>query len=105
MNFEKQFEEIKVKANELVEEVRRLLQEGNVRRVIIKDTSGNTFMEVPLNIAAIGVIAVPVLAAIGALAALAADFTIVVERAVKAGAAAPEAAPTEAQAEPAPTAP
>ncbi|MDX2153491.1 MAG: DUF4342 domain-containing protein [Bryobacteraceae bacterium] len=83
MNFEKQFEECRVKANELVEEVRKLLHEGNVRRVIIKDTAGNTFLEVPLNVAAVGVIAAPVLAAIGALAALAADFTILVERAVR----------------------
>jgi len=74
------FEELKVKAGELGDKVTELFHEGNVRRIIIKDASGHTFMEIPLTIAAVGVIAVPVLAAIGALAAVASDFKIVVER-------------------------
>jgi hypothetical protein len=75
------FEEIKLKGRELVAEVQRLIHEGNVRRIIIRDTQGNTFVEIPLTIAAIGVVAAPILAAVGALAALVADFTVVVERA------------------------
>lgn len=81
MDFNATFEQIKVDAAQLVDKIRELIQEGNARRIIIKDTSGHTFMEVPVNVAAIGVIVAPVLAAVGALAAMAAKFTIVVERA------------------------
>jgi hypothetical protein len=75
------FEEFKVQAAELGEKVKELLHEGNVRRIIIKDSSGHTFMEIPLTIAAVGAIAAPLLTAIGALAAMVADFHLVVERA------------------------
>lgn len=74
------FEEIKIQSHDLVEKVKELIHEGNVRRVIIKDDKGNTFMEVPLAIAAIGAIAAPVLAAIGAVATMVANFTVVIER-------------------------
>ena len=80
MDFPHTFEELKVDAGQLVDKVKEAIHEGNVRRIIIKDGSGHTFMELPLTVAAIGVIAAPVLAAIGALAAMAADFTVVIER-------------------------
>lgn len=57
-----------------------LIHEGNVRRIIVKDARGVTLMEVPLTFGLVGVALVPVWAAIGAIAALAADFTIQVER-------------------------
>ncbi len=66
---------------DLVEKVRSLIHEGNVQRIIIKDVQGNTFMEIPVTIAAIGMVAAPVLAAVGTISALVAKFTIVVERA------------------------
>ncbi|MCU1258821.1 MAG: hypothetical protein JWO80_1706 [Bryobacterales bacterium] len=78
--FQTIFEEIKVAGNDLLAKVKSLIEEGNIRRLIIKDDKGNTFIEIPLTVAAIGVIAAPVLAAIGALSALVANFTIVVER-------------------------
>ena len=78
---ERFYEELKVLGKDLVEKMRTLLHESNVRRVIIKDSKGHTFMEIPVGIAAVGTIAMPLLAAIGALAALVADFTIVIERA------------------------
>jgi hypothetical protein len=74
------FEEFKVQARDLVDKVKDLIHEGNVRRVIIKDDKGRTFIEIPVTVAALGVLAAPVLAAVGALAALVAHFTIVVER-------------------------
>jgi len=74
------FEEIKVLGNELSDKVRELIREGNVHRVIIKDEHGHTFMEIPVTVAAVGAMFAPVLAAVGALAAMAAKFTIVVER-------------------------
>ncbi len=73
-------EEIQVLGRDLVDKVKALLHEGNVQRVIIKDDKGNTFVEIPVTVAAVGVIAAPILAAIGALSALVAKFTIVVER-------------------------
>lgn len=73
-------EEIRVLGKDAVDLVGKLLHEGNVRRVIVRDANGHTFMEVPVVVAAAGAIVAPVLAAIGALAALVADFQIVVER-------------------------
>jgi hypothetical protein len=75
------FEEIKVLGNELVDKVKALIHEGNVRRIIIKDEQGHTFVEIPVGVAAVGAVFAPVLAAVGALAAMAAKFTIVVEKA------------------------
>src|SRR4051794_35636161 len=80
MDFTHTLEELKVQGAELVDKVKELIHEGTVRRIIIKDGAGNTFMEIPLSLAAIGVIAVPILSALGALAAMAADFTVVIER-------------------------
>ena len=74
------YEEFKVRASELVEQVKKYIHEGNVRRIIVKDEHGHTYLEIPLTVAAVGTIAAPVLAAVGALAALAAKFTLVVER-------------------------
>jgi hypothetical protein len=74
-------EEAQVLGRDLVEKVRSLIHEGNVQRIIIKDEHGYTFIEIPVTVAAIGIIAAPVLAAVGAISALVAKFTIVVERA------------------------
>jgi hypothetical protein len=74
------FEQFKVHANELRDKVRDLIKEGNVRRIIIKDEQGHTFMEIPLSVATVGMVLAPVLAAVGAIATLVAHFHIVVER-------------------------
>lgn len=74
------YEEFKVKGKDLVDKIKALIHEGNIRRIIIKNENGHTYFEIPLTFAAIGIIAAPVLAAIGAIAALANDFEIVVER-------------------------
>jgi len=74
------FEEIRVFGHELTDKVRALIHEGNVNRIIIKDEAGHTFVEIPVTVAAIGAVFAPVLAAVGAIAAMAAKFTIVVER-------------------------
>ncbi len=80
MVFEDIVEEIQVVGRDLVDKVKALIHEGNVRRIIIKDVQGNTFVEIPVTVAAVGVILAPVLAAVGAIAAAVAKFTIVVER-------------------------
>jgi hypothetical protein len=74
------FEEVKVLGHELADRVKALLHEGNVRRLIIKDEHGNTFVEIPVTVAAVGAVFAPILAAVGALAAMAGKFTIVVEK-------------------------
>jgi len=79
-NLHVNLEEFKVLGKELVDKVREMIHAGNIRRIIIRDGHGHTFMEIPLTVAAIGAVAVPVLAAVGAIAAYVADFTIVVER-------------------------
>jgi hypothetical protein len=74
------YEEIKVFGKELVDQAGKLIHAGNVRRIIVKDDKGNTFVEIPLTVATVGVIAAPVLAGLGAIAALIAHFTVVVEK-------------------------
>jgi hypothetical protein len=80
MSFQNIVENIQVLGKELVDCVGKLIHEGNVRRIIIKDEHGHTFLEIPVSVAAVGAIAAPVLAALGAISALVAKFTIVVER-------------------------
>lgn len=73
-------EEFKVSGSEIVQKVKDLIKEGNARRIIIKDEHGKSVMEIPLTIGAVGVLIAPVLAAVGALAALLTNCTIVVVR-------------------------
>jgi hypothetical protein len=80
MSFKNVFEEIQVLGANLVDKVKELIHEGNVQRVIIKNEHGHTLMEIPVTFAAIGFIAAPVLAAVGAIAALVTKCTLVVER-------------------------
>ena len=79
-SFDKMYEQFKVHGNDLVNKIQELIHEGNVRRIIIKDESGHTFMEIPLTVAAVGVVLAPLLAAIGTIATMVAKFDIVVER-------------------------
>jgi len=66
--------------DKVIARIEELIHEGSVRRVVVKDASGVTLIEVPLTFGLIGVALVPVWAAIAAIAALAADFTLQVER-------------------------
>ncbi len=83
------YEEFNVQAKDLIGKVKELFHEGNVRRIIIKDQSGATFMEIPFTVATLGVILAPVLAAVGAIATALSDFKVVVERAAPMTAGAP----------------
>ena len=73
-------EEFKVKGQDLLGKIKELIHEGNIRRIIIKNENGKTIMEIPLSFGVVGTIIAPVLAAVGALAALAARYTIEVIR-------------------------
>lgn len=77
---EKKTEEFTVSGEELLAKVKSLINEGNIRRIIIKDDSGKTLVELPLTIGVVGAILAPMLAAVGAIAALVTKCTIIVER-------------------------
>jgi hypothetical protein len=78
--FDQVFDQFKVHGKDLVAKIKELIHEGNVRRIVVKDENGHTFMEIPLTVAAIGVVAAPILAAVAAIAGMVANFTLVVER-------------------------
>lgn len=73
-------EEFKVRGEEMVQRIKQLIHEGNVRRIIIKNEGGHTILEIPLSIGLIGTALLPIWAALGALAALTANYTIEVVR-------------------------
>jgi uncharacterized protein DUF4342 len=75
-------ESFKVAADQLLAAVEKLLHEGNVRRVIIKQ-HGRAIVEFPLTVGVVGAVLAPVLAAVGALAAVLTDCTVDVERVVQ----------------------
>ena len=78
--FDELFEQFKVHGKDLAAKIKDLIHEGNVRRIIVKNEHGHTFMEIPLTVATVGVIAAPVLAAVATIAGMVANFTVVVER-------------------------
>ncbi len=63
-------EEFHVNGEELLAKVKKLIHEGNIRRVIIKDKDGKIVMEIPMTLGVVGALIAPQLAAIGAIAAL-----------------------------------
>jgi hypothetical protein len=77
-NFKK--EEFKVSGDEVVKKLKELLKQGNIRRISIKNEQGKTLLEFPLTVGVVGAALLPVWAAIGAVAALVAKCTIVVEK-------------------------
>jgi hypothetical protein len=73
-------EEFRVEGEKLIAKVKELLHEGNIRRIIIKDKEGKTVLEIPMTLGVVGALIAPQLAAIGAIAALISEATIVVEK-------------------------
>ncbi len=74
-------EEFHVNGEELLARIKKLVHEGNIRRIIIKNREGKTVMEIPMTFGVVGALIAPQLAAIGAIAALLTEATIVVEKA------------------------
>jgi len=73
-------EEFRVKGEELIAKIKELIHEGNIRRIIIKDREGKTMIEFPLTFGVVGAVLAPTLAAVGAVAALIGEATVVVEK-------------------------
>lgn len=73
-------EQLKGTGEQVLSEVKRLVKEGNVRKIIIKNKKGKSIAEFPLTIGVIGTALVPILAAVGAIVALVAECTITIEK-------------------------
>lgn len=73
-------EDFLIEGENLLKKVKELVQEGNIRKITIKEKSGKEIMSFPLTIGVVGTMFAPVLAAVGAVAALIGECTITVER-------------------------
>lgn len=73
-------EEFRVNGEELLAKIKQLVHEGNIRRIVIKNKDGGTVMEIPMTLGVVGAVLVPTLAAVGAIAALLSEATVVVEK-------------------------
>jgi len=75
-------EEFRVNGEELIAKIKQLIHEGNIRRIIIKDKDGKILIEFPLTLGVVGLVLAPTLAAVGAIAALVGEATVVVEKSI-----------------------
>ncbi|HME80738.1 MAG TPA: DUF4342 domain-containing protein [Candidatus Eremiobacteraceae bacterium] len=73
-------EEWKIRGEDLLKKINEIIREGNVRHISIKDKTGKTLVDLPLTVGVVGTALAPVLAAVGAIAALVSECTISVER-------------------------
>jgi len=73
-------ESFKINGENLLKKVKELIEEGNVRKITINDKNGKELMSFPLTLGVVGAVFAPVLAAVGAIAALIGECTITVER-------------------------
>ena len=74
-------EEFRVDGEKLISKIKEIIHEGNIRSLIIKDKEGKTVLEIPMTFGVVGALIAPQLAAIGAIAALVTEATVVVEKA------------------------
>lgn len=80
MSTKKKKESFKVTGDELLKKIKELINEGNVRKITITDKNGKTIVVFPLTLGVVGAVLAPVLAAVGAIAALVTECTISVEK-------------------------
>jgi len=73
-------EEFKLDGGQVLDKIRDLIHQGNIRRIILKNEAGKTLIEIPLTLGLVGAALLPVFAAVGALAAVATRMVIVVEK-------------------------
>lgn len=73
-------ESFRVKGEDVVNKIKAIIREGNVRRIIIKNKDGRNLIDIPLTIGVVGIVFAPVLAAVGVITALVSECDIVVER-------------------------
>src|SRR3954463_14832824 len=80
-------EEIKVEGKELVDTVKRIVHEGNVRRVVVRNPEGRTILDIPVNAGLLGAVVFPRIASLATIAVYAARYTLIIERSGPAAAA------------------
>jgi len=73
-------EELRISGERLVATVKEIIRQGNVRRIGVRNRDGETLLEIPLTIGVVGALLLPTLAALGGIAALVAQCTLVIER-------------------------
>ena len=73
-------EEIKIDGGKVLDKIKDLIHQGNIRRIILKNEAGKTLIEIPLTLGLVGAALLPVFAAVGALAAVVTRMVIVVEK-------------------------
>jgi repressor of nif and glnA expression len=73
-------EELKVEGKELVETVKRIIHEGNVRRVVVRNPEGRTILDIPVNAGVLGAVVFPMIATLATIAVYAARYTLIIER-------------------------
>ena len=77
---ESRTEEFRLEGGKVLDKVKELIHAGNVRRIILKNEEGKVYLEIPLTVGLVGAALLPVLAAVGVLAAIVARLVIVVEK-------------------------
>ncbi len=78
-------EEFQVQGEQIVSKIKELVRQGNIRHISIKNEEGKTLVDIPLTLGVVGALLLPQLAAVGAIAALVTNCTIVVEKAEEEG--------------------
>lgn len=73
-------EELNISGEKLVSTVKEIIRQGNVRRVSVRNRDGETLLEIPLTFGVVGALLLPTVAALGAVAAMVTECSIVVER-------------------------
>jgi len=80
MDENRKTEEFSINGEDLVAKIKEIVKQGNAKKVIIKGSDGNEILSFPVTVGVAGVVLLPVFAAVGAIAALATECTIVIER-------------------------
>jgi hypothetical protein len=73
-------EELKVEGKELVDTVKRIVHEGNVRRVVVRNAEGRTVLDIPVNAGVVGAVVFPIMATLATIAVYAAHYSLIIER-------------------------
>jgi hypothetical protein len=73
-------ETFKIDGGQVLDKIKELIHQGNIRRILLKNEDGRTLIEIPLTLGVVGAALLPVFAAVGALAAVATRMVIVVEK-------------------------
>jgi hypothetical protein len=73
-------EEYRLDGGQVLDKIKDLIHQGNIRRIAIKNEKGETLIEIPLTLGVVGAALLPIFAAVGALAAVAARCVLAVEK-------------------------